>query len=700
LIWNGSFEQGSADWELGNSDGATIIAGGANGSAHALRIDANGSWRSARQVVQGIRGRTTYAAAVWTASNAIIAEGPYRPQMGIFWRGASGDRIGQPVYLYSAQGTESWHRLSTNTDSPDGAVSVEIVLYTWDSVLSGQVSFDAVSFVESRTASDAGLNNADIPDGGLNRDLPDGDVAIWTRWEALLTSSKSYTNPYADVTVSVTYTGPNGEQFTAPGFWDGERAFRLRFMFPEVGTWSWRTTCSDASNVGLHDRTGVVTVASYSGSNPLYKNGYLRVSTDQRYLTSANGTPFLWLGDTAWSAPVAATQEEWERYIQKRKAQKFNVIQVHSVDGWIKRKVDRGGNAPFQGSGSGLRWNPAYWRGVEEKVQYANDQGLLVFLAAVRMAAPDSNWGDAFPEEDSVQVRRFVRNLAARLMGNFVVYSPVADDFWTRLADEAGSELQASTPVHLVTTHPEMAPATAAYTFHDKSYVDFAGLQSGGGWSSNPHGDSPDQWKLPGGGGDASQYAIQWTLGLYHRAPRKPVIDLEVMYDSLNLGAFKRIPRSTAYLSLLSGAKGVTYGCDGVWNWGVDLSGIGSSWDFATALDQASATEMEYLFDFFSSFEWWRLIPSHELVQNQSSDWLKKMAFAKDSDGRFGVAYLPDNPNIVLDMRAFAGSMTGRWFNPVTSKSQPLLAPVDNVGTHTFSKPAGWEDAVLFLSSR
>jgi len=37
-----------------------------------------------------------------------------------------------------------------------------------------------------------------------------GTAIAWNRWEKSLTSTKTYANPYTDVRVAVTYTGPSG----------------------------------------------------------------------------------------------------------------------------------------------------------------------------------------------------------------------------------------------------------------------------------------------------------------------------------------------------------------------------------------------------------------------------------------------------------------------------------------------------------
>ncbi|QSA98079.1 DUF4038 domain-containing protein [Methylococcus sp. EFPC2] len=525
-------------------------------------------------------------------------------------------------------------------------------------------------------------------------------VETWAPWEASLTSTRPYANPYANVTVSVTYTAPTGEHTTGKAFWDGGSTFRLQAMFPKPGVWTWRTTASDAANAGLHHRTGTVTVTPFAGSNPLYASGYPKVSADARYLTYANGKPFLWLGDTAWSALIAASPSEWESYIDLRKKQNFNVIQVHTGQGWVKRSRDRSGNAPFMGSGPSLQWNPAYWREVERKVRYANSQGLMVYFTAI--AEP----GPGFPKTNTTEVRRFARNLAARMNGYFVVYAPVADGIPTPQIDAAGAELAASAPGHLVSAHPRVKfdPAQA---FHDKRYTDFAGLQSGNGWVHDPYLKEPRKaFSAP----VAVQNAIDWTLALYNQAPRKPVINMEGVYDSMRLQNGEnlyyqqpypvRLPRSMAYLAMLSGSKGITYGAGGVWNWGNTGNQATIGWPLDTALARPGATQMRYWFDFFSGMAWWNLVPQHQLIYDQSSNPLNRMAFAKTPDGRLGVAYLPENWQITLDLRDFAGPVSAKWYNPVSNAWNTTAEPslVANRGIYAFQKPSGWEDAVLLLT--
>jgi hypothetical protein len=159
---------------------------------------------------------------------------------------------------------------------------------------------------------------------------PSVDTATtWTRWEQTLTSAKDHANPYRDVDLRVTFAGPQGRRFATYGFWDGGKSFKVRAAFPAAGDWTWTSTCSDPADAGLHAHRGRISVAPYSGENSLYRHGFLQVGANRRHLAHADGTPFLWIGDTPWSAFVAATPDAWENYLDHRRQNKFTVVQVH-----------------------------------------------------------------------------------------------------------------------------------------------------------------------------------------------------------------------------------------------------------------------------------------------------------------------------------------------------------------------------------
>jgi hypothetical protein len=133
--------------------------------------------------------------------------------------------------------------------------------------------------------------------------FPEADsftTEVWKPIEIILTSTISYSNPYKNVDVSATFNGPGGLSMTMPGFWDGGSTWRIRFAPTQTGNWSYTTISTDTANTGLHNKTGTITVNAYTGTQDIYRHGFIRPSSNNRFPAHADGTPFYWLGDTHW----------------------------------------------------------------------------------------------------------------------------------------------------------------------------------------------------------------------------------------------------------------------------------------------------------------------------------------------------------------------------------------------------------------
>ena len=123
------------------------------------------------------------------------------------------------------------------------------------------------------------------------------------------------------ISLEITFSGPEGNTFQSRAFTDDGKKYIFRAAFPAAGKWTWQSFCSDAGDKGLHKKRGKVRVAPYTGENPLYKHGDLAVSYNNRYLIHADGTPFLWMGETGWCASIKSTMKEWQDYIDTRAGQ-------------------------------------------------------------------------------------------------------------------------------------------------------------------------------------------------------------------------------------------------------------------------------------------------------------------------------------------------------------------------------------------
>jgi hypothetical protein len=510
---------------------------------------------------------------------------------------------------------------------------------------------------------------------------------VWQRWEQTLTATAARANPYADVTLRVRYTGPGGRTFAAFGFWDGGTTFRLRAAFPAPGTWHWETECSDSADPGLHRRRGTVEVAPYRGANPLYRRGFLRVADSRRHLAWADGTPYLWIGDTAWAGPHRATDGEWDEYLADRGAKGFSLVQVGVAPAW-SGPVDARGEKPFLDAGLN-QWNPAYWQAFERKIERANARGLVVLV--VGLMEPVRRY------PASAQACLFARNLVARLHGNGVIFSPSFDSRPHPLAHEVGQAVRAATTVHLVTQHPGTGPKIAeprfSLFFADQPYLDFHGVQSG-------HN-----------GGDraaCARHAIDWPLHLYHLEPVRPVINVEAMYDAQGDRAWQAIDaRSQGWRSWLSGALGYTYGAGdrppkvpggsgGIWWWVTDPERY-DHW--RKALQWESATQMTHLRDFLAALPWWELAPAHDLVHAQPPEITRRIVLARAPGRDLAVAYLPDNDALAVDLSGFTAALTARWFDPVRGRYTAHPEPIAPGGVRRLAAPAPGEWVLLLAGA-
>ncbi|MHC4488564.1 MAG: DUF5060 domain-containing protein, partial [Planctomycetota bacterium] len=152
-------------------------------------------------------------------------------------------------------------------------------------------------------------------------------VEQWTRFEDTFQSTNDYDNPVQEVKLRVEFTSPSSKKRTILAFWDGGRTWRVRFSPDELGKWSYRTSCSDQQNKGLHSKSGSFQCVPYQGSLQFFRHGELRLSKNHRYLEHADGTPFFWLADTVWCGPLFADLDDWHVFLKDRVDKEFTAIQ-------------------------------------------------------------------------------------------------------------------------------------------------------------------------------------------------------------------------------------------------------------------------------------------------------------------------------------------------------------------------------------
>ena len=70
----------------------------------------------------------------------------------------------------------------------------------------------------------------------------------------------------------------------------------------------------------------------WTGNATNLSKGNLRVNSSGRYLEYTDGTPFLYIGDTAWELISRLNDKETEQYLENRREKGFTVIQTVILD--------------------------------------------------------------------------------------------------------------------------------------------------------------------------------------------------------------------------------------------------------------------------------------------------------------------------------------------------------------------------------
>src|SRR3954469_12866388 len=125
---------------------------------------------------------------------------------------------------------------------------------------------------------------------------------------------------------------------------------------------------------------------------PWREHGPLRVSENHRSIVHRDGTPFFYLGDTAWELFHRLNREEAELYLRTRAEQGFTVIQAVALAEFEGLTVPNAyGHLPLIGNDPArpaVSEGPAndYWDHVDFVVHKAAELGLVVAFLPT--------WGD------------------------------------------------------------------------------------------------------------------------------------------------------------------------------------------------------------------------------------------------------------------------------------------------------------------
>lgn len=428
----------------------------------------------------------------------------------------------------------------------------------------------------------------------------------------------------------------------------------------------------------------------------------LRVSENRRFLVSADGKPFFWLGDTAWELFHRLDRAEAELYLKDRAARGFTVIQavaLAELDGLTvpNRRghlplVDRDPARPDVKPGPGND----YWDFVDEVLDLAAANslyaGLLPTWGKYVTSHPfDGKVNGIFNVTNALSYGRFLgERLRARsnviwiLGGDKAPSTPEAVAIWRAMArgiaiGVAGRE---DYDAVLMTYHTS-GPGHVSDHIHDEPWLDFTSTQSS-------HGDLVESWRF---------IEKHWN-----HPPIKPVIDLESSYPGALIPAawlpepLRAAHRSTkpanddharraAYWAVFAGAFGHTYGHNSIWQMyeppRKPVLDPKPTW--REALAAPSATQMGHLRRLIESRPMLERVPDQSLLADGPGEGAAHRRATRGRDYAF--IYSPDGAPFRVRLGVLAGArLRAAWFNPRTGETT-FLEFLENRGERAFDPP-------------
>jgi hypothetical protein len=402
----------------------------------------------------------------------------------------------------------------------------------------------------------------------------------------------------------------------------------------------------------------------------------LRVSKNQRFLETAEGKPFFWLGDTAWELFHRLSREEAEMYLKNRAAKGFTVIQavvLAEMDGL--HTPNYYGDVPLEDDDP-AKPREAYFQHVDFIIQKAEQAGLYIGLLPT--------WGDKLYKDrwgtgpeifNTGNAKVYGRWIGARYKNQKNIIWILGGDrnprnesdvaVWRAMA-EGIAEAVGGNDKALMTFHPQPTPVEdggSSKWFHHDAWLDFNMFQTG-------HCRENNLW-------DRIEV-------VYNRKPVKPVLDGETLYEdhpvcfnAADLGTANAYDvRKHAYIDVFAGAFGHTYGCHDVWQmYAPHRTPVnGPHYPWYVALDLPGASQMKYLRALMESRPFFDRVPDQSVLLNTSGA-NDRIQATRGNDYIF--VYSSQGKRITIAATKISGrEIAAWWYNPRNGE-------VKEIGTFT-----------------
>ncbi|MBW4084344.1 DUF5605 domain-containing protein [Paenibacillus sp. S150] len=256
-------------------------------------------------------------------------------------------------------------------------------------------------------------------------------------------------NPYVDVALSAEFV-QGDRRITPLGFYDGDGVYRIRFMPPEVGIWTFQTHSSSHSLNGIEGQVECT-------PPPPNNHGPVRVKNTFHFAYE-DGTPYIPVGTTSY-AWIHQGNELEEQTLQSLSASPFNKLRMCVFPKSYLYNTNEPPYYPFEGSleqgWDYARFNPEFFRHLEQRILDLGELGIEVDLILFHSY---DRWG--FAEMSQSEDDRYLRYIVARLAAYRHVWWSLANEYdfmWAKNPDDwerfAGIVTENDPYHHLISIH-------------------------------------------------------------------------------------------------------------------------------------------------------------------------------------------------------------------------------------------------------
>jgi len=369
----------------------------------------------------------------------------------------------------------------------------------------------------------------------------------------------------------------------------------------------------------------------------------LTISGSKDYFLK-KGEYFFYLADSVWTAFVNIEFDEWEEYLDYRKLQGFNVLQI-SISGLFKDPnrhffiCDKNGKPDY------YNINDGYFNRAGKMLEIAVKKGFIPALVVLWCHLVEDTWV-SINDPESIMPIDSIKPYVEYVVESFKKFNPIYmisgdTNFLSNRTKEAYlialKTIKEKCPDALTTMHIWGDSTDMPLEIKDSNYIDFYMYQSG------------HKIKL-------QHYSYQFAKEFYHSKIKRPILNSEPCFESggyyEEYGRFTDFDvRKAVWQSLLSGAKaGVAYGAQGIWSWQKKGSvfpnenAFNAAYNWKTALRLKGAWDLsfaKYIFETYHLFD----IEPVDIILNKT----KEIIASASKDNEKIIIYIPYSTNVYLN---------------------------------------------------